>query len=80
MYLRTGCITYTVSVYAFRVYTHSTCYSGYVSCTEIICGSGKPTKVRLCLALITSPIVCYYNDRVYEDGETFPAGDGCNTW
>ena len=44
VYLRTECSTYTVRVYTFRVYTHSTCYSGYVSCTEIFCGSGKPTK------------------------------------
>ena len=24
--------------------------------------------------------VCLYNGNTYQVGDTFPAGDGCNTW
>ena len=26
------------------------------------------------------PIECDYNSETYVEGETFPAGDGCNNW
>ena len=51
------------------------------------CPKGKDVKIYIILkfspyfSVVTSPPdVCKFNGKIFCVGESFPAGDGCNTW
>ena len=39
-----------------------------------------PMAVGMYVRLLTVPPVCRRGGKVYKVGQSFPAGDGCNTW
>lgn len=48
--------------------------------SEILCNGSLSSPCINCITLTCSGTQCSYGGKSYQNGDSFPASDGCNTW